>query len=290
MALRFSTGLRNKLLGINPNKIINGSFSSNVDGWTAVNATLSSVSGGQSGNCLQIANSGANYGKCYQDVTTKVGHLYMLQVYFKKGTASGGKVMIGTTSAEDAIFDSGVLTNTSWGLVKVPAQAEIVFAATETTTRITFANTSNEDTYTSLWDEVKLISVARSLQDIFYKSFIRFYTGTQPTLADNAASGTHLVTIYSDGSSEGLSFDDASNAVLSKKATETWSGTAVATGTAGWFRLYTPGDTLAASTTDERIDGAIATAGAELNMASTNIVASSVISINTFQIELAANQ
>lgn len=291
MALRFSTGLRNKLLGINTNMLTNGDFSTDTTGWTAVDATLASVGSGQSGNCLEITETGgANPGKAYQDVTTKVGHKYMLVVYFKKGTSDHGKVMIGTTADEDAIFDSGNLTDAAWALVKASVAAEMVFVATETTTRITFQTNDADVGETSLFDTASLVHIEHSVQDIFNEGFINFYSGTQPGSADNAVSGTLLVTMYSDGASAGLNFDDAVSSVLSKAAAETWSGTAVATATAGWFRLYAEGDALGSSTVDARMDGAISTSGAELNMASTAIVASSVISINTWQLSMDETQ
>lgn len=290
MALKLSTGLRNKLLGININKVTNGSFTTNTTGWTAVDATLSSVSGGQSGNCLQVAESGGtNPGKAYQDVTTKSGHLYMLEVYFKKGTADSGKVMIGTTGDEDAIWDTGNLTYTDWtkvpGNMGVEATGKIVFAATSTTTRITLQTNDTTDGETSLFDEVKLISVARAIQDVFDGGYVKIYSGTQPSSPDDAPSGTLLVTIDSN-TGDGLHFDDATGGVLTKKATETWSGTAVASGNAGWFRLVAKGDSGGSSTTEERIDGACGTSGAELTMSSTAIVAGAVESISTFQLIL----
>lgn len=288
MALRFSTGLRNLLLGIDSTLLTNGGFGSDTTGWTAVDATLSSVAGGQSGNCLQIAETGGvNPGKAYQDITTKVGHRYLLTVYFKKGTSDDGKVMIGTTADEDAIWDSGNLTDAAWTLVSgngAGTAGLISFTATATTTRITFQSNDVTVGETSLFDTAKVISLERAIKDVFYLGFINFYTGTQPASANNVVAGTLLVTMYSDGASVGLSFDEAASAVLSKAAAETWSGTAGNTGTAGWFRLYAPGDALSSSTVDARIDGAISTSGAELNMASTSIVASSVISINTFQL------
>jgi len=106
MALRISTGMRNRILGINTDKITNGAFTSDTTGWTAVTATLSSAGSGQAGNCLRVTETGsANPGKAYQDITTKVGHLYKLSLYFKKGTADNGKYMIGTTADENIIYE-----------------------------------------------------------------------------------------------------------------------------------------------------------------------------------------
>lgn len=287
MALRLSTGLRNKMLGINSRKETNGDFTSDTVGWTAVTATLTSVAGGQSGNCLQVAEAGgADPGKAYQDITTKIGHIYMLEVYFKKGTADSGKVMIGTTADEDAIWDSGALTDAAWALVPGNIAGKIMFAATATTTRITLQSTDATVGETSLFDTVKLISQSRAVQDIFKDGFIEIRVGAQPTSPDEAPSGALLVTFYSDGAALGLEFDDAALGVLSKKFTETWSGTAVATGTAGYYRLKCAGDSGGSSTIDERIDGACGTSGAQLNMSSTTITSGAVQSVSSFQLTL----
>ncbi|MBF0555912.1 MAG: hypothetical protein HQK96_15415 [Nitrospirae bacterium] len=133
---------------------------------------------------------------------------------------------------------------------------------------------------------MKLVDAACSLQEIFYKGFIQIYSGAQPALPDNVPSGTLLCTLYSDGTSAGLSFDDAVAGVISKAAAETWSGTAVATTTAGWFRLMATGDDGASSTTEERIDGAVATSGSQLNMSSTAITSGAVQTISTFTITM----
>ena len=98
MALRLSTGLRNKLLGINTELITNGGFGSATTGWTASNATLASVASGQSGNCLEITETGsASPGQAYQDITTIIGRPYKLTLYFKKGTSDYGAFHLGTT-------------------------------------------------------------------------------------------------------------------------------------------------------------------------------------------------
>ena len=83
MTLNRSTGLKNLLLGININMLTNPGFDSVTTGWTASTATLSSVASGQTGNCLQVAESGgASAAIAYQDVGTIIGHLYKFSGYF----------------------------------------------------------------------------------------------------------------------------------------------------------------------------------------------------------------
>lgn len=121
----------------------------------------------------------------------------------------------------------------------------------------------------------------------FTLSFINIYTGSQPSDADAAATGTLLATIYSDGASIGLGFDAPAAGVISKAVAETWSGTSVAEGTAGYFRLYEATDNPATlSTTNSRIDGNIATSGANMNMSNTFIANGAVQTVSTFAITM----
>lgn len=278
MSLKISTGLRNQLMGIVTNLVTNGEFTSATTGWTASGATLSSEASGQSGNHLRVASSGDALGQAYQDITTKIGHIYKLSLYFKKGTADSGKVLIGTTGSPSAILDSGALSDADWTL------KTYWFVATATTTRITLESTDATTGEYSGFDTVVLDCVDSGLKEIMKDCFIDVYSGTQPTSADDAPSGSLLCTFYSDGASAGLEFDDAVAGVLSKKSTETWSGTAIATGTAGWFRVRQAGDGGGSSTTDCRIDGACGTSGAQLNMSSLSISSGAVQTISSFSL------
>jgi hypothetical protein len=70
----------------------------------------------------------------------------------------------------------------------------------------------------------------------------------------------------------GLLFDSAASGVLGKRTGQTWSGTSVATGTAGYFRFRETNDTgIGATTTAVRYDGVIGTSGAEMNLSSLSI-------------------
>lgn len=77
-------------------------------------------------------------------------------------------------------------------------------------------------------------------------------------------------------------FDHDSNVLA--KGSGSWQGTAITGGTAGWFR-YVGGSSSedGASTEAIRFDGSIATSGADINLASTSITASSIQTINLFE-------
>lgn len=84
---------------------------------------------------------------------------------------------------------------------------------------------------------------------------------------------------------------DAAAGVFSKDATQTWSGTAVATGTAGWFRYVgsiADAGALDSSAVYIRLDGSIATSGADMSMSSTSVTLGALQTLSTFQITVPA--
>lgn len=115
--------------------------------------------------------------------------------------------------------------------------------------------------------------------------FINIYSGSQPTSGDAAATGTLLGTVSVNGGGTGLTFDAAVAGVLSKAAAETWRFTGLAAGVAGWFRHYAAGGNPAIlSTTEVRMDGAIGTSGAELNLSNLNIEVGQVNTCDSYSI------
>jgi hypothetical protein len=122
------------------------------------------------------------------------------------------------------------------------------------------------------------------------RTYVATSSGAVITLTANAGFGTslngHVVTAtlttltasYANIASgvaavNGLNYESSVAGVVSKIASQVWSGNAVVSGTAGWFRIRESNDTgVSASTTAVRYDGAIATSGAELNIASLSIV------------------
>lgn len=87
----------------------------------------------------------------------------------------------------------------------------------------------------------------------------------------------------------GLKWSAADAGVLSKKTSQTWSGVAAATGTAGWFRIeaaVTDSGALDSGEVYKRIDGSVATSGAELNLSSLSIVNSATQTIDTMTLTL----
>lgn len=120
-----------------------------------------------------------------------------------------------------------------------------------------------------------------SLKSRLALGFIKIYSGAEPATADAAVTGTLLSTISVSGAGAGLSLDAAAaNGVLAKSA-EVWSGAIAATGVAGYYRFSAAGDTGAASITEERIQGSVGLAGADLNLSSVSLTANAAVSAQT---------
>lgn len=97
---------------------------------------------------------------------------------------------------------------------------------------------------------------------------IKIYSGTAPTNADTSPAGTLLVTLTIAGV-----LGTASAGVLTLGAIT--SGTAVATGTAGYARVATSGGTALFDLSS------ISTSGADLNMNSTAITSGGTVAITS---------
>lgn len=264
MAIKRSTGLVDKLNGIKTNIIANGEFGSDYASWTASSATLASSAGGQAGNCLTITNSGAASGTAYQDVTTVVGRIYKLTLYFKKGTGVSGSVEVGTTGSPTSLIDGAALTDAAW------TQYSYVFIASATTTRITLRSDSTTTSETALFDTVVLEEIFDGFIEIMRNCKCNIYASPQPANADAAATGTRLATITNNETATGLTFEVSANGVVVKATSETWKGNIDSSGTAAWARFYEHNDDpTQISDTAARFDCTVGTSGTDIIVGST---------------------
>ena len=115
----------------------------------------------------------------------------------------------------------------------------------------------------------------------FDSGVLEFRTGAQPTVADDAPTGTVLasMTLPADA------FGAAASGAVAKAGT--WQdASADATGTAGWFRLKESGDLGTTNTTDRRIDGAITGTGGggQIELDNTSIAIGQQVTQNTFTV------
>lgn len=112
---------------------------------------------------------------------------------------------------------------------------------------------------------------ANALAPLLNGGFIEFYTGTQPVNANTALSGNTLLATLTFGSP---AFGSAAASVITANAIA--SGTAVATGTATFARLYKSDGTTVV------MDVAVGTTGAGINLNTTSIVTGGLVSITSF--------
>jgi hypothetical protein len=116
---------------------------------------------------------------------------------------------------------------------------------------------------------------------------MRVYTGSQPADADSATSGTLLCTLTAAGADNApLTWATTATGGTITKGTESWSGTVLANGTAGWFRISPITDNGLATTTVERMDGSISTAGAEINLSNLLLEANAPVTVTQFSVQL----
>ncbi len=122
----------------------------------------------------------------------------------------------------------------------------------------------------------------------FANGIIEIRSGTQPTTADAAATGTLLGTVtlasgaFTPGTAtNGLTFATAADGAVNKSGT--WSFNGVAAGTAGWFRLKGNAlDNDLLSTTLPRLDGSIAVSGADMNLSNIAITTGAPTTVDSF--------
>lgn len=146
------------------------------------------------------------------------------------------------------------------------------------------------------WSTKLQNTALEALRTAFNDGTIYIYSGTQPVSSDAAVQGTLLgkVTVNAGtfvfgAPTNGLAFDAAAAGVLSKAVAEVWQFTGLATGTPGWFRFMgNPTDNLGSDATFllNRMDGRIATSGAEMNINPLSVVLGAVSTVDSFTISM----
>ncbi len=103
---------------------------------------------------------------------------------------------------------------------------------------------------------------------------IKFYDGTEPDTADDAATGSLLWTVSLGGAGTGLTFDPAAVAGSAvKPSAAVWAG-ATQAGTPTYWRFVAAGDTGVQSTTEKRLQGNCGNfAGADIYLSNPTFIA-----------------
>lgn len=123
---------------------------------------------------------------------------------------------------------------------------------------------------------------------------IRIYSGAQPTTADTAITGTLLLEVTVDGGAfahgsptNGLEWDTPTAGTISKPAADTWKGSGITDGVAGWARFCAnPLDDGTASTTLARLDMSVGRGTGDLQLSSVNIATSAPTTVDVATLRL----
>lgn len=116
---------------------------------------------------------------------------------------------------------------------------------------------------------------------------LMIYAGVVPSTADAALAGnTLLCTVANAGSAVNMAAALTSAGVLPKLASETWSGTNAASGTASFYRFQKTADAGGADAgagVTPRIQGTVGTTSAfDMQLDSVAFISGAVTTINTF--------
>lgn len=119
---------------------------------------------------------------------------------------------------------------------------------------------------------------------------LRIYGGAVPADADAALGGaTLLCTISNNDLGTGITFDTtATNGIMQKTTSETWSGTVAADGTGTFFRFSGLADAGALSTTERRLQGTVSTTLGELLLQNITFTTGALRIISSFNAALPA--
>ena len=119
-------------------------------------------------------------------------------------------------------------------------------------------------------------------------SELRIFAATAaPDSADDAETGTLLMTLSAGGDGTGLSFDVPASGTVSKTAAEVWTTPATdAAGTCKYFRLVATVDAGGLSTSAPRVQGSIGLAGADMNLTNAAVTLGVPWTLNYFTVGL----
>lgn len=254
MTIRQSTGLRNHLQQ-------NGSFRSAFQG-----GKLSIYSGAQPATA-----DTAPSGTLLVTITDASGaHTAEVQ-------ATGTITITGT---------SGTITNITIGGVEILG-ATVTWASSNNNTASLIAAQINK------FHGHKIVTASASTNVVTLKARLGYGTSINGMVVTTTEAGGDIagadVNIGSGvagvSQANGLNFDDVATGLLAKRTGQTWSGTGLADGTAGWFRLRGPisdNDSADSAGAFTRLDGAIAVSGGDMNASTTTLASGATHTVSTF--------
>lgn len=175
--------------GLGDELLANTSFDANVTGWSGTNASLASVAGGQSNNCLEVTRTDGTSQDAYPaTLTTSVGGLYKMSAYVKSGTS-------GNEAYSMALYGGG------W----TPSHGSIAGTSSGTWTQVTFYRVMTKTTAIPLLKK----NTATAGTMLFDETSVKAVTA--PSATGVTITSTPGGTTYNWASVEsGFNYNDAS--------------------------------------------------------------------------------
>jgi len=243
MTLRYSTGLRNHLAGGGSFK--NAFHGGRIEIYTGTQPATADTAVAGTLLCTVTDNNGAH--------TPEV-------------RASGTLTLAGAAGSIDTVTVGGI----NLIAAAVPFNTSLNQTAVDLAAAINNHQSSPEYEASATGTSAIVTITAKQGSGAAPNTFVVAYTATTMTAtAANMSGGVSAVN--------GLKFGSPSAGAIAKLATQTWEGTNVAAGTAGWYRAYGPGTDVGGTDavgTTIREDGAISTSGQQLNLTGSTALAS----------------
>ncbi len=239
-----------------PEIIVNGTFDSNVSGWSSFNSVLSHQT-----DAIRVADNGS-WSKAYQSFTTVVGRVYSVKITIKTISGNAAYAYAGaqnpaqTAGNDTTIFASITSTGTYYGLFTATATTSYIEVTSDSTSYVEYSEISVKEavqdrsvnnnglqvigtvTKTAVATGADLVaysgfSASNYLQQP-YNSDLDFGTGDFSVIGwvkKNGNSNKMFIDNRKDGNNAGFSVESNSNGTVRFRTKAVGSGTESLTNT-----------------------------------------------------------
>lgn len=234
---------------------------------------------------------GKNLRQVFEDAVIKI---YSGSAPASADSAATGTLLV-TISKSSGTVSSGEVSTAQEAKVAINdhGSGSTYKVLINSTTAVTYTNTPDLDAIPVAAALTELINncgepvwaAAAGTVNIYVRSKVR---GLAFTIADNSSTGSITVTesAVANSASDAVKLGAPSAGAITKDA-NTWSGVAVATNTAGYFRMVNSADDEGATgSTYPRIQGSVATSGAEMTLSNTTITSGATQTIDSATITM----
>lgn len=181
---------------------------------------------------------------------------------------------------------SGTITAVTVGTFNIiPDDATLTYDTSTTVTAANLAKVINRNGIYEATSSAAVVTIKpRPGVGAAHNTYAVSSTGTCTATYANMSGGVAAVNA--------LHFDEPASGVVAKPSTQVWSMSGVAAGTAGWFRIYASetdaGSLITAAPYLARVDGSVATSGADLNLSNITIAIGAPTTVDSFSFTMPA--